>query len=233
MKEATSNTEDIARQKIEVAFYERILKTPLEVYSEEVITGILQHDSLHYAKLFYLLSINNLTLRVHSFKSSFLYKNIENFSEDELAYICEGIKLQIEHKTHEFYYISHHFFRKIDKSRQLRALLLYLMNIGDYRTRELLLTHGLAVKIISGDTSEAEQRVFLVKFLKQLIILDNGIIKSYLVDSGVNICVELKDACVRFFLKWMERHGDEYTGVITACICENKSNSTCLHGKER
>ncbi|KAI5148103.1 hypothetical protein ENBRE01_0117 [Enteropsectra breve] len=168
-------------------------------YSGETLKRLLITPHAKYHEIFYFLSVSNRTIQYDSYLESYLHKNRDNFDDEALCYISEGIRLQVEAGYVDFYLIIHHFYtEKAFNEPNAQMLLIYLMEIGCYKIREFLITQNIIERVgrMRGDTFET--RKFMAKFVAALIAMNNKIIVEYVLANEVVFKLKIKEKILWF-----------------------------------
>lgn len=193
-------------------------------YSTAALRHMLQTGNSLYARIFYALSTSNKTISISTFKSTFLYTNFPHFGEEDLLFICEGIKLQLERGEPDFYLVIHHFFGDVRRSEHLRLFLVFLVENGDYKIREFLITYDVIEKVFGYRISCFGDKLFVCKFLKAVVAMDSEFIRQYIVRKGLCIEIPMENDCMSFFASWLAQNGAGYKNIITV---RNDENGSC------
>lgn len=111
------------------------------VLTDEQLICLIYEPHSCSARLFYFLSKKYCTVRLKDFKKSYIFRNIKKFNDDELYYIYEGLRAQIEQNFNEVYFLLHHLIMEpIGPAAQ--EFLIYLVELNDFRFREYLYSFG-------------------------------------------------------------------------------------------
>lgn len=169
-------------------------------FNEDDVFSVLEGMTAQYSLAFFFLSESNRVINSKTYKLSFLFKNLENFSEEDLHYLSEGIKNQVFLGFDDIFIVIHEFFSaNLLKRAPLQSLLIFLLQNFDYKMREFLISTNILREVfyIEGDNA-----TFHFKLLKLLLESDSPIFASFLWDLGLEVTVPEPRGCQKYFRLW-------------------------------
>ncbi|KAI4292837.1 hypothetical protein PAPHI01_2111 [Pancytospora philotis] len=199
---------------------EAVFSNPERKYPDEAVARMLGRQLKSYAKLFYTLSASNRTLCARTYKDTHLHKGYDSFGEEDLMYLCEGIKLQLAMGLDDFYLITHYFFRRLPSSPQLCRFLMFLMADCDFRLREFLVSHDVAAAVLGRPVRTALDEAFAAKFVKSLVELNSSAIEERILGSDTAVTLRLSSGYSDFFVHWLERCARRFKDYIQIQRCD-------------
>jgi len=147
-------------------------------YSQETVTKILAMEFKNAGEVFYFLSKENTTITADGYTSTYIHRAISAgaknhlairtqsspaslvpaspvLGEEQIYYICEGIKLQLDGGNKDFYYICHHFFMLLEEFECVQMLLIETIKRHDFQMKEVIITCRFPERIIAMVESSA------------------------------------------------------------------------------
>lgn len=192
-------TEEPGSQMIEFLKQNRRVR-----FNEEHLNSLLDNLSFSYPIVFFFLSENNKVLSVERYRNSFIDRNVENFTEEDLYYITEGIKNQIILGFDDFFFVMHKFFTtKLLEYKPIQSLFLFLLNRFNYKMREIVMTSEET--FFRRDLDLDFKIQILVKFLES----NNNNFLEFLKSHRIEIDSKTLIGINAFFIKWYEKLPDD------------------------
>lgn len=183
-------------------------------YAPGVVTKVLSKWQPCYAKIFYFLSASHQTIVAVTYKNTPLYKDFRQFTEEDILYICEGIKLQLARGMDDFYLVSHYFFNRLFVSAQLRRFLIYVMTSCDFRMREFLASHDIINHVYQYAQNDGADMTFVVKFIKCAIEMESTVVDKLLLDRKCTLKLSERGYSA-FFRRWLVVSGTRHKDNIS------------------
>lgn len=169
---------------------------------DEIILFILCSSSTFYSKIVYeLAKTHHLPLSIEN--PLYLFENYNNFEEEDFFYLCRGFKIQIERGFEDFYMIIHRVFQSLFTSDSLKNLLLFLIDIGDYKIREYLIAYSIFESVMNISLDNLENRIFFIKFWIKIIDLKSPIVFDEIFGLKIKKKVPIFKDCCFFFKNWV------------------------------
>lgn len=165
----------------------------------EDVLRIMESSLPLYAQTVFFLSETNRIIFWETYRKTFIFENYNNFSEEEMYYLCEAIKNQISQGFNDFYFVMHHFFMKLEHSPPLQGLFVFLLESFGFELRELILTHGIFENIIRNDSVSL---VFKLKVVKRVLEAGHPILDEYLANKRFKIPIKSLTGCTEYFRRW-------------------------------
>ncbi len=185
------------------------------VYSYNIIEKILIGNYEKYAEIFYYLSLFNKVIYEKIYRDTFLHRNFNNFQYEESYYICEAIKIEFERENIDLYYILHiDFTANINKFETFQMLIVYFLERSNYKIREVLISSGCIKELFKIDLNNLKKKIFFIKFIKSLIILENKSIYNYIKANNLKKEINITEGCIMFFNSWL-KNNEKINDIIT------------------
>lgn len=203
---------------------EEIIKTIVgngkKKYPEAVISGILRQEHSNYGRVFYYLSLGNKAISRDTFHETYIHNRITRrvYNEEELQYICEGVKLMVERGDFEFFYVAHLYFgANCDflNSSILRDFLVWMLEHGDYRIREILLTWDIIGRVFSLLPSNMKEKIFLVRFIRTMVERDHTLIIRHANKHRLLARIGRVSGCIGYFAEWITGPGRAMANCVS------------------
>lgn len=179
---------------------ERETLNSLEIYKksslpEEEAQFLLSKSKDNFCFVFYYLSENSRVLNRHTFRNSFLKENLKFFSEEELYYLYEGMKNQLQ-KFDDFYLLFHHFLIHLNR-RTFQNLLLSILSDPGYKANEIIISQNLLIKITENINIPT---IFHLKAIQSIV--NNEMVKKYVTALNLKLHFKQITGCKTFFKHW-------------------------------
>lgn len=177
------------------------LNSGLVLKSDE-IAYFLESPINEYAQVIFHLSETNKIIFWQTFRKTYIFENYCNFNEEEMYFLCEAMKNQVQNGHDDFFYIMHHFFKNIGASWPLQRLFIYLSSTMCFKLREFIITENLVEKVLKNKNTPD---IFKIKLIKAVTDAKSLALNEYLCDKKLKLEMKQPRGCLAFFKKWYRK----------------------------